>query len=90
MSRIREYQSWRDDVIKHYGSLNQFGDAPSVRIMLSIVQQELTELDAFFVDIAGRGLDDDPIVKQIREDYVAALGAKNDLLQWLDNKGLEP
>lgn len=90
MSRIHEYQRWRDAVVKHYGSLDLFGDAPSVRIMLNIVQQEVTELDAFFAAIAGRGLDNDPIVEQIREDYVAALNAKNELLQWLDNKGLEP
>lgn len=88
MNWIKEYTKWSAVIVEHYGSLDQFDNARTVRILLEGAVREEKELGAFLD--ATKFLANDPMVKEFQAEYHAVLNARAELRQWLTNKGLGP
>lgn len=91
MSWIKNgYAPWRAEIDGHYGTLDKFEDAPTIRIQLGVAKRELADLEKFFESVRGKIADSDPIIVSFREDEAALKAAIEELLTWLAERELMP
>lgn len=84
---INEFNRWFAVILEHYGSLDKFTDARTIRIMLQGAEREITHITPV-VD-ALKAVNDSSYDEWLH-DLNKVIAAKNHLSQWLSNRGLEP
>lgn len=80
------FEKWLALVTEHYGSLEAFTDAPTIRIHLGTARRRIREIDAFIDSVEGK-----LPVEEFRPWILERAKVKNieaDLKGWLEHKGL--
>lgn len=85
---LNSYNKWKDGVISHYGEVEKFDHAPTIRIMRNGLNEQLTEY-LKWVDEAKT----EEIATILRECFQedAKIAAKEIFMldSWLKKRGLE-
>ncbi|QSY98547.1 hypothetical protein J2J97_32090 (plasmid) [Rhizobium bangladeshense] len=83
------YREWMKIITGHYGSLDAFEDAPTIRNVLRMVtdeQDELVRIRAMLTNDEQRKEWD----SVMWEDVADITSYRKDLMAWLEKRGLEP
>ena len=89
MNWLREFNAWLGVVTEHYGSLEKFQDARTIRIMIEGGSREEAELKHVLNSLDAVGLRDETYEEFLAE-FLQVTRAISDLKLWLDNRNLEP
>lgn len=89
MNWLREFNAWLGVVTEHYGSLEKFSDARTIRIMIEGGNREEVELKHVLNSLDAVGLRDETYEEFLKE-HLDVKNALRDLMLWLDNRNLEP
>ena len=86
---MKPVTQWLSDVVAHYGSLDAFSDAASVRAMRRIVVHEVSEHERIVREIT------DPnsrayYINELGLDYEVSKSQLETLDDWLARRGLTP
>lgn len=92
---MKNHQEWLDIVAKHYGSLDGFDDARTVRIMLRYLKEHkahCNEMIATYSNLASSecALETDAIYLSEEYDFLEEINdAIHDMEQWFVKKGID-